>query len=313
MKVSVYGVLCFSFLIVDSESKLNPENETVRSKNTVDGYSIPLNFLSPVDEYPNPLNITEADRQNFHPVVKFPKIWIEQNDDDSDKKRGRKVDNYQILDLQTSSATNELASEAERIKRREEVSKRKWGRRNKDENDPLKGYGVGRYDENRVNLYASEMFDDSTHTIDGYAGERTVHIGIDLDGPVGTQVFAFTKGVVHSSGYNSDRGDYGNVVVIEHDLGEVNGMQRKIWALYGHLNDQSVLNMPPGKPIKRGQHIGRFGDIHENGGWRIPHVHFQLSLEPPETHDMPGAVSVIDRPRALVQYPDPRWVLGKLY
>ena len=43
------------------------------------------------------------------------------------------------------------------------------------------------------------------------------------------------------------------------------------------------------------------------------HVHFQLSTEAPETHDMPGAVTLDDRPKALVRYPDPRWVLGMLY
>jgi hypothetical protein len=46
---------------------------------------------------------------------------------------------------------------------------------------------------------------------------------------------------------------------------------------------------------------------------RAPHVHFQLSIEPPETHDMPGAVALADRNKALVQYPDPRWVLGEIY
>lgn len=43
------------------------------------------------------------------------------------------------------------------------------------------------------------------------------------------------------------------------------------------------------------------------------HVHFQLCTEPPETHDMPGAVSLEDRKSALLLYPDPRCVLGMLY
>jgi hypothetical protein len=45
----------------------------------------------------------------------------------------------------------------------------------------------------------------------------------------------------------------------------------------------------------------------------LPHVHFQLSIHPPESHDMPGVVSMEDRPRALIHYPDPRQVLGPLY
>jgi len=46
---------------------------------------------------------------------------------------------------------------------------------------------------------------------------------------------------------------------------------------------------------------------------KMPHVHFQLSTIEPETNDMPGAVTMADRARALIDYPDPRLVLGALY
>jgi len=216
------------------------------------------------------------------------------------------VDHYRILDLTLSSASAQLASPQEQ----KEAANNKRQRRV----EPLKDYAIGRYDENRVNLYKSELFDDETNVIDGFAGARTVHVGIDLDGPLGTKVHAFTNGVVHSAGYNQDSGDYGNVIVIQHDLEKgFNGEPRKIYALYGHLDNKSIKGMKPGKRIKKGQVIGRFGDIHENGGWFTPHVHFQLSIHPPDTHDMPGVVSMKDRPRALIHYPDPRQVLGPLY
>ena len=268
----------------------------------VDGHSIPIDCLSPLHLYPNPLNITEQDRRKFHPVVKFPHVWSEGS-----SGKLQRVPNYQILDLQTASAVDELASEEERQAARLE--------RRKPSEQRLKGYCVGRYDENRVNLYASDMFDQTDHQIDGYTGQRTVHIGIDLDGPLSTKVYSFCQGIVHSAGYNADLGDYGHVIVVEHHLGApfLNGTERKIWALYGHLDDKSIRGMQPGKRVKRGQLLGRMGDIQDNGGWRISHVHFQLSLYPPETHDMPGVVSVEDRPRALVHYPDPRLVLGQLY
>ena len=65
----------------------------------------------------------------------------------------------------------------------------------------------------------------------------------------------------------------------------------------------------------------RIGDLCKSrliSFWRFiyregAHVHFQLSIEPPDTHDMPGAVTLEDRPKALVKYPDPRYVLGMLY
>jgi murein DD-endopeptidase MepM/ murein hydrolase activator NlpD len=70
----------------------------------------------------------------------------------------------------------------------------------------------------------------------------------------------------------------------------------------------------PGLAVTKGQVIGRVGDVYENGGWNAPHVHFQLSMNPPDQpHDMPGASSVEDRPKALLQYPDPRYVLGPIY
>ena len=261
----------------------------------------PPDFLSPLELYPNLLNITDIDRRNFHPVVKFPHVWAEDS-----LGKLKRIPNYQVLDLRTASAVNELASEDERHESRQ--------RRRRTSRQRLKGFHVGRYDENRINLYASDMFDDTSHQIDGYGGKRTVHIGIDLDGPLYTKVYSFTKGVVHSVGYNPELGDYGNVIVIEHDLGNFpNGTERRIWALYGHLDDNSSVRMRTGKRVNRGQCIGRMGDLHENGGWRVTHVHFQLSILPPETHDMPGVVTVDDRRRALLQYPDPRLVLGSLY
>ena len=50
-----------------------------------------------------------------------------------------------------------------------------------------------------------------------------------------------------------------------------------------------------------------------NGGWD-PHLHFQLSLIEPITHDMPGVVNPKDREEALLKnYPDPRLVMGTIY
>ena len=66
-----------------------------------------------------------------------------------------------------------------------------------------------------------------------------------------------------------------------------------------------------GKNLSR-EVIGWFGDSTENGGWE-PHLHFQLSLVEPTTHDLPGVVAPEDREQALKKYPDPRLVLGPIY
>lgn len=158
-------------------------------------------------------------------------------------------------------------------------------------------YAIGRYDEDRRGMYEHELF----------AGARTLHVGIDLGGPAGTEVRAFADGVVFAAGRNPEPGDYGHVVVTEHDLGGTT-----VWALYGHLSARSLDGMHAGRALSAGERVGWLGDESENGGWP-PHLHFQLSLRRPEGHDMPGVVAVADRAQALRDYPDPRLVLGPVH
>lgn len=213
---------------------------------------------------------------------------------------------------------------------------------------------IGRYDEDRVGLYESDLFQQQTqqngnndsssasnhHNDDDESfgcRSRTVHTGIDLDGRVGTPVFAFTSGTIHAVGYNPALGDYGNVIVVQHTLNTTGTtaitttttvedhdrdqpmLQPRrqvvvvVYALYGHLDDASIRKKQVGDAVTAGQVLGWMGDVHQGGGWYQPHVHFQLALHPPTTHDLPGAVCRRDRPAALWAYPDPRHVLGDLY
>ena len=64
--------------------------------------------------------------------------------------------------------------------------------------------------------------------------------------------------------------------------------------------------------INSGDVIAKIGSESENGGWP-PHLHFQLSLEEPETFDLPGVVEKSEIKSALKKYPDPRIILGDLY
>ena len=102
---------------------------------------------------------------------------------------------------------------------------------------PATPWAIGRYDEDRT-IYTQALF----------AGARTVHMGIDLGGPVGTAVHAFADGVVLHSGINATDGDYGGTVVTEH---EVDGTP--IWALHGHLSHASVARCAPGRRFLRGE------------------------------------------------------------
>ena len=162
---------------------------------------------------------------------------------------------------------------------------------------PEAEFSIGKYDEVRPNLYNTELF----------GGERNVHMGIDIGGPVGTPCMAFMDGEISHFGYNPAAGDYGNVIITKHEIGGV-----PIWALYGHLDASSIEGKRVGKRVEAGEVVAWFGNFEENGGWE-PHLHFQLSLVEPETHDMPGVVAPEDREHALTIYPDPRNVLGPLY
>lgn len=158
-------------------------------------------------------------------------------------------------------------------------------------------FEIGRYDELRPGMYSTELF----------AGERFLHVGIDIGGPVGTPCMAFMDGEISHFGYNPAAGDYGNVLITKHEICWI-----PVWALYGHLDNASIEGKKVGQKVKAGEEIAWFGAFEENGGWE-PHLHFQLSLIEPETHDMPGVVAPKDRERALRDYPDPRLVLGPIY
>jgi len=132
-------------------------------------------------------------------------------------------------------------------------------------------------------------------------------MGIDIGTPAHTAVHAFWDGTIYACGYNEADGDYGHVIVTQHEFGGVS-----LWALYGHLSAASILGKAEGQSIQRGEILGAIGDTHENGGWP-PHLHFQLSYQRPHTHDMPGVVTPAERLSALDIYPDPRLVLGPLY
>ena len=158
-------------------------------------------------------------------------------------------------------------------------------------------YQIGRYDEVRPGMYTQELFE----------GTRDLHIGIDIGTPVDEPIHAFGPGIVHSKGVNPEPGSYGPTIIIQHEH-----ESKPIWALYGHLSMESLDMVEVGNRVEEGQIIATVGDKSVNGGW-APHLHFQLSWEEPLVNDMPGVVARDDREWALLQYPDPRIVLGPIY
>ncbi|MCH2638024.1 MAG: peptidoglycan DD-metalloendopeptidase family protein, partial [Candidatus Thalassarchaeum sp.] len=160
----------------------------------------------------------------------------------------------------------------------------------------LTEFSIAKYDEVR-NIYTTEIFSSG----------RSVHVGLDIGGPVGTPIMSVADGRVAFSGYNAADGDYGHPVIVHHSI-----QGHDLWILYGHLSADSTANCPAGRSISKAEVIAWIGAEDENGGWP-PHLHFQLSLLRPHTHDLPGVVHPDDRERALKDFPDPLKVLGPLY
>lgn len=170
-------------------------------------------------------------------------------------------------------------------------------------------FTVGRYDEARPWMYDTPLF----------GGTRHVHIGLDLGGPQGTPVHAFAAGRIHAVGFEEDEGGYGATVVTAHELNlspdsahPWAGTTQRVWALHGHLSRADLARWKVGDAVERGAIVGHLGAPEENGGW-APHVHLQLSVNPPDGFNMPGVVAPSGREEALMAYPDPRLVAGPLY
>ena len=158
-------------------------------------------------------------------------------------------------------------------------------------------YGIGKYDEVRPGMYEGEQFE----------GIRNIHMGIDIAAPVGETVSAFYDGRIFKLGDNALPYDYGPTIITHHRW-----LDQDVYALHGHLSRDSLSRWSEGDLIRKGEPLARVGDRTENGGWN-PHLHFQLCLYEPETHDLPGVVSERDRDWALSAFPDPRLVLGPVY
>ena len=104
--------------------------------------------------------------------------------------------------------------------------------------------------------------DKSRTYISAYYGDGRGHTGMDIAGPVGTEIYAAADGVVQS--VNSSGSGYGIHVVVKHD--------GNLATLYGHC---SQLLVQPGDTIQAGQVIALSGNTGYSTG---PHLHFEVRI-----------------------------------
>ena len=94
------------------------------------------------------------------------------------------------------------------------------------------------------------------------------HQGIDVTGPVGTEIIAIADGKVLLT---KDESCWGPTIMIDHSFSE----KKPLIALYGHLDEILVQE---NEFVKRGQLIGRLGDKTKNRKCvhGVRHLHLQL-------------------------------------
>lgn len=136
---------------------------------------------------------------------------------------------------------------------------------------------------------------------------RNIHLGLDFWCEAGTKVGVPIDGVVHSFANNSDFGNYGPTIILEHSYEGYS-----FYSLYGHLSTDSLENIHVGKSFARGEVLCRLGTPEINVGY-APHLHFQLILDLQDANgDYPGVCSKGDLEFYKTNCPDPNLLLGIL-
>ncbi len=169
-------------------------------------------------------------------------------------------------------------------------------------------FGFGGYDELRTLYNRSELFNKDLYAKkDSIETEepRRLHLGIDIWGDAGTEVYAPVEGLVHSFAYNNPVGDYGATIILKHQIEYL-----RFYTLYGHLALRDIEHLKEEKLIKKGEIFAHLGNALENGHWP-PHLHFQL-IEDISTYkgDYPGVCKLSEREQYLRNSPDPDLILN---
>ncbi|MES2892566.1 MAG: peptidoglycan DD-metalloendopeptidase family protein [Bacteroidota bacterium] len=234
--------------------------------------------------------VLERHKTNFHPVVAFepgkhkllPLDFTEHNAD------------LRQIDL---SDTSQFSSYVE-----------------KELKSSHSTYGIGGYRENRVLYKRSNLFD--TVSVEGRTippvgisptTGRSIHLGIDIWGPAGTEVFMPLGGMVHSFAYNSNFGDYGATIIMQHQLDTIS-----FHTLYGHVRLADLAPLSEGRYFTRGEVIAHFGAPNENGDWP-PHLHFQVIQDMDlKAGDYPGVCSLDETAHYFANCPNPDLILNMM-
>jgi murein DD-endopeptidase MepM/ murein hydrolase activator NlpD len=154
-------------------------------------------------------------------------------------------------------------------------------------------------------LEPRRLYRDFGHFEGSGSPVRNIHLGVDFWAPAGTEVRCPYPGKVHSFANRSIPGDYGPVILLQHDLeGET------LFSLYGHLSVESLDGLQAGRCFEAGERLGSLGRPAENGGYE-PHLHFQLIRDLGNWQgDYPGVCAAEELANYRENCPDPLPFLG---
>ncbi|APY07568.1 peptidase M23 [Winogradskyella sp. J14-2] len=134
--------------------------------------------------------------------------------------------------------------------------------------------------------------------------ERNIHLGLDLWIEAGTEISAPLVGKIHSFNNNTNYGDYGPTIILEHCIDNL-----KFFTLYGHLSLESIRNLKVGVEVKQGDPIATLGTAEVNGDY-APHLHFQIIRDIQNYNgDYPGVSNQLDLDFYKTNCPDPNLLL----
>ncbi|WP_406684246.1 peptidoglycan DD-metalloendopeptidase family protein [Seonamhaeicola sp. MEBiC1930] len=135
--------------------------------------------------------------------------------------------------------------------------------------------------------------------------ERNIHLGVDLWCKEETRIYAPLKSTVHSFKNNTNFGDYGPAIILEHSFNDV-----VFYTLYGHLSLESIQDLKVGQTFKKGEQIGTLGNELVNGNYP-PHLHFQIIRDlQGNIGDYPGVCSKNDLSFFKDNCPNPSLLLN---
>jgi peptidoglycan LD-endopeptidase LytH len=157
-------------------------------------------------------------------------------------------------------------------------------------------FAIGGYNEHRTAYTKSDIFLTDEEP-------RLLHIGLDVFNTVGTPIYLPIAGTLHSYANNSNFGDYGPTLIIQHNI---DGFI--FHTLYGHnsISDITIWEgFTTGQIIEAGTLIAHMGHVSENKGWAA-HLHFQIIIDMEGKHgDYFGVCKFSERDRYLKNCPNP--------